>query len=179
MSRTVRTTHPFGTDLFGTDLFGMHLFGMHLVRVGLAGGAAAVLLTACGGGSGEADSTTTPAAEQSEEGTAPTEDVADFCSRAADLDDRVDAALSDREGDDASVAEAFRQIATELRGIEAPEAISADWSAMAAGLDRMADAFGDVDVTDSGSLEALDRAEGDLTTASAHVDDYLGDQCGI
>ncbi|MEX5719118.1 hypothetical protein [Geodermatophilus maliterrae] len=164
MSRTVRTRH---------------LFRLDLLRIGVAGGAAVVLLAACGGGDPEADSAaTTPAAGQSEEGTAPTDDVADFCAQADDVDERVDSALSDLEGDDPSVADAFRQIATELRGIEAPEAITADWEAMAAGLDRMATAFGDVDATDLGSIEALDRAEGDLTTASAHVDDYLSDECG-
>ena len=54
-----------------------------------------------------------------------------------------------------------------MRGIEAPDAISSDWGAMAAGLDRMADAFAGIDdITDLDSLEALDRAEGDLTSAS-------------
>ncbi len=67
--------------------------------------------------------------EPSEEGTAATEG----------------AALSDPEGDDPSVPDAFRQIATELRGIDAPDAIRSNWEAMAAGLDRMADAFADVD----------------------------------
>ena len=151
------------------------------VRFGVAGAAAVVLLAACGGGSSEAGSaTTTPAAGQSEEGTAAAEGAADFCTQAAGIDQRVDAALSDLEGDDPSIPDAFRQIATELRGIDAPDAIRSDWEAMAAGLDRMADAFAGVDsITDLDSLEALDQAEGDLTTASRNVDDYLADECGL
>ncbi len=159
MSRTVRTL----------DLF----------RTGVAGGAAVVLLTACGGGF-EADSATTPAAGQSEEGTAAADGAADFCAQAAGIDQRVDSALSDLEGDDPSVTDAFRQIATELRGIDAPDAISSDWEAMAAGLDRMADAFAGIDdITDLHSIESLDRAEGDLTAASRNVDAYLSDECGL
>ncbi len=160
MSRTVRTL----------DLF----------RIGVAGGAAVVLLTACGGGGSEADSATTPAAGQSEEGTAAADGAATFCAQAAGIDQRVDSALSDLEGNDPSVPDAFRQIATELRGIDAPDAIRSDWEAMAAGLDRMADAFAGIDtIPDLDWLEALEQAEGDLTTASRNVDDYLADECGL
>jgi hypothetical protein len=155
MSRTVRTVHRF--------------------RVGVGGAAAVVLLTACGGGGSDADPATTPAAEQGEEGTAAGED---FCAQAAGIDERVDAALADG-GDDPSLAEAFRGIAADLRGIEPPAAIASDWSALAAGLDRMADAVGQVDVTDLGSLEALEQAEGGMTEAGDRVDAYLGDECGI
>ncbi|NEM06198.1 hypothetical protein [Geodermatophilus normandii] len=156
MSRTVRTVHLF--------------------RVCVGGAAAVVLLTACGGGSSDADPATTPAAEQGEEGTAAGGE--DFCTQAAGIDERVDAALADG-GDDPSLAEAFRRIAVDLRGIEPPAAIASDWNALAAGLDRMADAFGQVDVTDLGSLEALEQAEGGMTEAGDRVDAYLGDECGI
>ena len=106
--------------------------------------------------------------------------AADFCTQAAGMDERVDSALSDLEGNDPSVTDAFRQIATELRGIDAPDAIRSDWEAMAAGLDRMADAFADIDdITDMDALESLDRAEGDLTTASTNVETYLSDECGL
>ena len=129
---------------------------------------------------GTGSATPTPAVEPSEEGTAATEGAADFCTRAAGIDQRVDAALSDLEGDDPSVPDAFRSIATELRGIDAPDAISSDWEAMATGLDRMANAFADIDdITDLDSIESLDRAEGDLTAASTNVDNYLGDECGL
>jgi hypothetical protein len=152
--------------------------GLFRVRVG--GAAAVVLLAACGGGEPEAESSpgTTATAGQGEEGAAAPDGVADFCSRAAGVDQRVDSALGGVEGDP-SLTDAFHEIADDLRGIEAPAAIASDWNAMVAGLDRMAEAFGQVDVTDLDSLEALDRAAGDLTTVSDNVDRYLGEECGI
>jgi hypothetical protein len=150
-----------------------------VIRVAVGGAVAVVLLAACGVGSSGADAPeATAAAEQSERGTVGTDGTADFCSQAAGIDERVDSALSDAGGDP-SLTDAFRTIADDLRGIEAPAAIAYDWNAMATGLDRMADAFGQVDVTDLDSLEALDKAEGDLTTASDNVDQYLSDECGI
>jgi hypothetical protein len=151
-----------------------------LLRAGLAGGAVAVLLTACGGGdAGDATADPpTPAAAENQDGAPADAAVADFCSRAAGIDERVDTALADAEGDP-SLADAFRQIAVDLRTVEAPAPIAADWTAMAAGLDRMADAFGEVDLTDLDSLEALDVAEGDLTAVSDHVDQYLDDECDL
>ncbi|MFW3171635.1 hypothetical protein [Geodermatophilus sp. CPCC 206100] len=150
---------------------------LDLFRVGVGGAAAVVLLAACGGEGGGTDTAAaTPPAGQSA-GTAAA-GTADFCASAGGIDQRVDAALSDAEGDP-SVAEAFRAIADDLRGVEAPAAIASDWTALAAGLDRMADAFAEVDISDVNSLEALDRAEGDLTTASDNVDRYLRDECGL
>jgi hypothetical protein len=157
---------------------------------GLAGVAAALLLTACGGdgGGSGADSTgaagadpgeTTASAGADPGETATSAGAGEFCTQAADIDERVDSALADMEDDDPSVSEAFHQIATELRGITPPEAITADWESMAAGLDRMADAFADLDITDLDSLDSLDEAEGDLTEASTNVDDYLSEECGI
>jgi hypothetical protein len=154
--------------------------GVH--RAVLAGVAALVLLTGCGRDGGQSTTGTpdgTPVAAADSSTTSARADGADFCRSAAGIDDRVDSALTDRRDDDPSVADAFRQIATELRGIPAPAAITSDWGAMAAGLDRMADAFGGLDVTDLDSLEALDRAEGDLTAASRRVETYLSDECGL
>jgi hypothetical protein len=150
-----------------------------LCRAGVAGAAAVVLLTACGGdGGGSASDSPEAISTVAERTAAP--GAADFCTQAAGIDQRVDSALSDLEGNDPSVTDAFRQIATELRGIDAPAAITSDWEAMAAGLDRMADAFAGIDsITDLDALESLDRAEGDLTTASTNVETYLSDECGL
>jgi hypothetical protein len=147
----------------------------YLCRAGAAGALALGLLTACG--SGESDDP--PAAGGPAQSSTAPADGGDFCSRAAGIDERVDSALSDLGNEDASLTDAFRQIAVELRGIEAPAAITADWTSLADGLDRIADALSDFDVTDFDSLERLEQAEGDLTTASANVDDYLSDECGI
>ena len=91
----------------------------------------------------------------------------------------MNAAPSDLEGDDPSVPDAFHEIATESRGTDAPDAIGSDREAMAADLDRMADASADVDtVRDVDSPEALEQAEGDLTTAGRNVAEHLADECG-
>jgi ABC-type glycerol-3-phosphate transport system substrate-binding protein len=177
MSRTVRTPHPFRTGRSRMHRCRTDRSRMDLVRAAVGGAAAVVLLAACGGGDSDADAATTPAASQGGE-TAAADGAADFCAQAAGIDERVDAALSD-DGNDPSLAEAFRRIAVDLRGIEPPDAIAADWTALAAGLDRMADAFGQVDVTDLGSLEALEQAEDGMTEAGDRVDEYLGDECGI
>jgi hypothetical protein len=149
-------------------------------RAHLAGAAAVVLLAACGGGGSEADSSATGSAAQPDAGeTAAGSDEADFCTQAAGIDERVDEALADLEGNDPSVAEAFRQIAEELRAIQAPDEIAADWNALAGGLDRLSESFADFDVTDPESLAAMEKAEGDLSRASTNVENYLRDECGI
>jgi hypothetical protein len=150
---------------------------MGLCRAGIAGGAAIVLLTACGGGSSSESSATTTAAGGSAEETTASGD-SDFCARAADIDQRVDAALSDL-GDDPSIADAFRELGEELRAIEPPEEIAADWQTQADGLDQIADALADLDITDPEALARLEEITNDLSTASDNVETYLRDECGL
>jgi hypothetical protein len=138
-------------------------------------GAALLSLAACGGGDDDASSSSETGAAQSTAASG----TSDFCTQAAGIDERVDTAMSDLEGDDPSVQDAFRQIAEELRAMDPPEALASDWDAMAGGLDRMAEAFADFDITDPESLAALEDAEGNLTTASENVETYLRDECGI
>jgi hypothetical protein len=134
----------------------------------------ALLLAGCGGGGGYGSSdAASPAAESS-----TASGGSDFCTQAADIDDRVDSAVDDL-GDDPSLPDAFRKLTEELRAIEPPAAIADEWESMANGLERMADAFADVDFSDPSTLGALDTAEGDLTTAGDRVDTYLQDECGI
>jgi hypothetical protein len=145
--------------------------------VGVAGAAAVIVLAACGGSATPAAKTTD--VEGTDAATSAAPSAADFCTQAAGIDHRVDAALSDLEAGDPSLADAFRQVAVELRQIDAPEPITAEWAAMAAGLDRMAEAVADLDITDLDSLESLDRAEVGLNAASAEVESYLSDECGL
>lgn len=146
-----------------------------------AGAAAVVLLAGCSGSgdSGADASAASSATETDAAGTSGTAGATDFCTQAAGIDARVDSALSDSEGDDPSVPAAFRQIAEELRAIDAPDPIASDWAALAGGLDGMAEAFSNFDITDADSLAALDKAEGKLSTASSNVETYLRDECGI
>jgi len=147
--------------------------------MGAAAAAAVVLLAACGGDENSAADSSAAQTQGAATETSASAGADDFCSQAADLDRRVESALSDLEGDDPSVADAFGQIAEELRGIDAPAPIASDWEAMAAGLDRMAETFTDLDITDADSLAALEDAEDELSTASSNVETYLRDECGI
>lgn len=146
-----------------------------LCRAAVPAAAAALLLTACGGADGQSASGSPTTAESS----AAASGHDDFCTKAAGIDGRVDEALSNLDGGDVSVSDAFTQIAEELRGVEAPPAIAADWNAMADGLDRMAEAVSNLDITDADSLAALDDVDVDLSKASANVETYLRDECGI
>ena len=155
---------------------------LSLSRAGVAGAAAVILLAACGGDGGES-ATDSPAtaspAESSAAETTATSGAEDFCTQAAGIDERVDSALSDLEGDQPSVPEAFRQAAKEVRAIDAPGEIATDWEALAGGLDRIGDALSNIDITDPESLATLEDVEGDLSTASTNVENYLRDECGI
>src|SRR3712207_4714989 len=112
----------------------------------VSGALAVMLLVAC---SGDADSSADSSPAQTQAAQPSGSGGDDFCARAADLDERVETALSDVEGDDPSVADAFRRLADEMRDVDAPDAIASDWDSMAAGLDRMSEAFADLDVANS------------------------------
>ena len=138
-----------------------------------------MLPAACGGGPPPASSAAPPGAQSSAGETSAPADQDDFCTQAAGIDERVDSALSDLGGDQPSVPEAFRQAAEEVRAIDAPGEIATDWEALAGGLDRIGDALSNIDITDPESLATLEDVEGDLSTASTNVENYLRDECGI
>jgi hypothetical protein len=142
-------------------------------RAGVAAAGVVLLLAGCGSGDPRSGAAGTPAAET----TAPPGD-ADFCDQAAAIDDRVDAAVSDL-GNDASIPDVLRELTVELRAVEAPAPIAAEWETLAGGLERMADAIADGDITDPTTLDALDAAERDLSGAGDRVDTYLREECGI
>jgi hypothetical protein len=146
-------------------------------RAGVAAAAVILLLAGCGGGNSGSDAAASPAATTGAETPAPS-GAADFCDRAADLDSRVDAAVSDL-GADSSIPDAFRQLTVELRAIEPPARIADDWETLANGLERVGDALADVDLTDPSTLGALDDAGTALSAAGDRVDTYLRDECGI
>jgi hypothetical protein len=151
---------------------------MARLRAALLSAATVTVLAGCGsgGGYGSDSSATTGAAEA---GTTGAAGDSEFCTRAAGIDQRVEDGLDGLDDRDPSVADAFRQLADELRGLDAPEAISADLAAMGDGLDRMADAVEDIDITDPATLTALDDAEGNLSEAADEVDGFFRDECGI
>lgn len=147
--------------------------GLTGCRAGVAGAAVAVLLVACGGGSGSSGS-------DGDSGGADAGAAAnsDFCDQAGDIDARVDEALSQLD-EGGSVSEAIHASADELRAIEPPEAIATEWTALVDGLDQIADALADLDITDADSVAALDDIGTRLSTAGDKVENYLQDECGI
>jgi len=144
--------------------------GLIVGRAGVAGAAAAVLLVACGGGDGSSTDNADGGAAEAGNG--------EFCDQAGDIDARVDEALSQVD-EGGSVSEAIHASADELRAIEAPEAIATEWAALVDGLDQLADALADLDITDADSVAALDDIGARLSTAGDKVENYLQDECGI
>jgi hypothetical protein len=142
-------------------------------RTGVAGAAAVVLLAACGGGDGS--STDNADGSAADAGNAAN---GEFCDQAGDIDARVDEALSQVD-EGGSVSDAIHASADELRAIEAPEAIATEWTALVDGLDQIADALADLDITDADSVAALDEIGTRLSTAGDKVENYLQNECGI
>jgi hypothetical protein len=150
-------------------------------RTGLSVAAAVVLLSACGGSDeGSSASSTSEATSSASESSA---DAAgsEFCTEAAGIQEKVGASFD--EQDPASLGLALQEGASEIRGIEPPAEIAADWNALADGLDQIAAAFAEVDLNDPAAQQALGEKiaelEGPLDTASTNVETYLRDECGL
>jgi hypothetical protein len=152
--------------------------GLTICRTGVAGAAAVVLLAACGGDGGDSSGSSATDGAGSSSADAGAADSAQFCDQAGDIDARVDEALSQVD-DGGSVSEAIHASADELRAIEAPEAIATEWTALVDGLDQIADALADFDITDADSVAALDEIGTRLSTAGDKVENYLDEECGI
>ena len=152
-------------------------------RTGLSVAAAVVLLSACGG-SDEGDS---DSASPSETGSASSESTAEaadseFCTEAASIEDRVSSSFSN-SSDPAALPQALQQAAAEIRDIEPPEEIAADWNALADGVEQIATAFAGIDMKDPNALatfqQKVGQLQGELSSASTNVQNYLRDECGI
>jgi hypothetical protein len=148
-------------------------------RTGLSVAAAVVLLSACGGsdeGSSASSSSEATASESSADAAG-----SQFCTEAAGIQEKVGASFD--EQDPASLGQALQEGAAEIRGIEPPAEIAADWNALADGLDQIAAAFAEVDLTDPAAQQALGQKiaelQGPLDTASTNVETYLRDECGL
>ena len=154
-----------------------------LCRSGITVAAAAVLLTACGGSDGS-DSSSSSASTTSSSASEGSADAADseFCTQAASIEERVGSTLTD-QSDPRALPQAFQAIATEIRGIEPPEEIAADWNTFAGGLEQVAAAFGNIDFNDPNALATLQQQiaalESQLGPATTNVQQYLSEECGI
>jgi hypothetical protein len=70
-----------------------------------------------------------------------------------------------------------------MRAIEPPSEISADWTALADGIEQFAEAFAEVDVDDPASASAFQQRSteiaGELSSSASNVQAYLAEECGL
>ncbi len=150
-------------------------------RAGLSVAAALVLLTACGGSDEESSAS---GAASSSPAAPSTEESADsgFCTEAASIQERLQATVT-QQSDPTRLPQILDEAATEIRAVEAPEEIAADWTALADGVERFSDAIAGIDFADPNALSTLEQQltplQQELDTASTNVATYLRDECGI
>ena len=150
-------------------------------RTGLSVAAAVVLLSACGGSDEDGSAASGSGAESSATESSAGAAGSKFCTEAAGIQEKVGASFD--EQDPASLGVALQEGAAEIRNIEPPAEIAADWNALADGLDQIAAAFTEVDLTDPAAQQALGQKiaelQGPLDSASTNVETYLRDECGL
>jgi hypothetical protein len=143
--------------------------------------AALVLLTACGGSGKDNSASSTKASSSASETTAKAAG-SEFCSQAAAVESSVGPAVTS-SSDPASVKQALQTAVAKIRAIHAPSEISADWTALADGVEQLATAFGNVDFKDPSAVASFQATAGNLekqlSGASANVEKYLSDKCGL
>ncbi len=154
-------------------------------RTGIAVTAAAVLLAACGGsGDDEAASTSPSSSGTSSSATESGGKAAgsEFCTEAAAIQERVSSTLGE-QADLARLPQALEQAAAEIREVEPPEEIAADWSTFADGIEEIAAAIASVDADDPNASATFQREvaplQQRLVPASTNVSTYLREECGL
>ena len=151
-------------------------------RVGLSVAAALVLLTACGGSDkGNSASSSTKAGSSASETSAQAAG-SEFCTQAAAIESSVGSAVTD-SSDPASVKQALQTAVAKIRAVHPPSEIASDWSALADGVGQLATAFANVNVNDQAAVASFEQTasnlEKQLSGASANVEKYLRDKCGL
>jgi hypothetical protein len=153
-------------------------------RSGLSVAAAVVLLTACGGSDdgGSTAASETTASETSSSASETSAANEEFCAQASTIQQRVGSTLTDQT-DPAAIPTALQEAATEIRAIEPPEEIAADWNALADGVEQIAAAFSGIDFNDPNALATFQQEiaalETQLGDASTNVQTYLAEECGL
>jgi hypothetical protein len=151
-------------------------------RSGLTVAAAVVLLTACGGSDAKDSASSASTSKASATTAGANEAGSDFCQKAAAIEASVGSAVGD-QADPSSIPEALKAAAAQIRSIDPPSEIAADWTALAGGVDQLATAFASVDFSDENALATFEaqasQLESQLSGASANVEKYLSDKCGI
>ena len=154
---------------------------LNVCRTGLSVVAATLLLTACGGSDDDAASSSSATSSSAAE-TSADEAGSEFCVKAAGIEDTIGAALND-QSDPTTIPDALHAAAGEIRGIQAPDEIAADWTALAGGVEQIATAFGNVDFSDPNAVatfeQEVQQLETQLNGASTNVQTYLAEHCGL
>ena len=151
-------------------------------RSALSVAAVAVVLSGCSGSdeNSSAAGSSTSSSSASPSSAAPSAD-SEFCTRAGAVQERVAASFSGSDPADLGVL--LQEGAAEVRAIEPPADIAADWAALADGLEQAAASFAGVDLDDPAAKQALAQKlaelQGPLTGASTNVENYLRDECGL
>jgi hypothetical protein len=152
-----------------------------LHRVGLSVAAALVLLTACSG-SDKQNSAASSTKASSASATSAQAAGSEFCTQAAAIQSSVGSAVTD-SSDPATVKQALQTAVAKIRAIHPPSEIAADWSALANGVEQLATAFANVNVSDQAAVASFEQTAGNLekqlSGPSANVEKYLGDKCGL
>jgi hypothetical protein len=149
-------------------------------RAGLSLAAAAVLLTACGG-SGK-DNSASSSSRTSASKTSAEAAGSKFCTQAAAIESSVGSAMAN-QSDPNSIKQALQTAVAQIRGIDPPNEIASDWTALADGVEQLATAFANVNFTDQAAVASFEQTasqlESKLTGASANVEKYLSEKCGL
>jgi hypothetical protein len=149
---------------------------------GLSVAAAVVLLTACGGSGKDDSASSSSAASSSASETSANAAGSEFCTKAAAVEANVSSAVAD-QSDPASIPQALRAAVAQIRAIQPPHEIATDWSALADGVEQLAAAFASVDLKDANAVATFEQKASELETrlsgASANVEKYLTDKCGL
>ena len=154
-------------------------------RSGLSAAAALVLLTACGGSDG--DDAASPASSSSAAETSASEESAgaadsEFCTDAADLQDQISSTFTG-QSDPNTLPTVLQSAAEQIRQIEPPAELEADWTTFGDGIEQVAAAAAQVDFNDPNAVTAFQQQVGGLQAsfgeAFTNVGNYLSEECGI
>lgn len=153
-----------------------------LCRTGLSAAAALVLLTACGGSDEEstASSSTSESSPGATESSAAAE-PSEFCTEAAAIQERVGSTFTG-SSDLSNLGDILQETAQEIRALEPPAELAADWSTFAEGIEQIA-AVSQIDFNDPNAVAQWQQQAGQLQaqygTAFTNVQNYLTQECGF
>jgi|1185.fasta_scaffold259890_2 hypothetical protein len=151
-------------------------------RAGLSLVAAVVLLTGCSGSGKDDSASSSSKAGSSASRTGAEAAGSEFCTKAAAIESSVGSAMAN-QSDPNSIKEALQTAVAQIRAIDPPSEIASDWTALADGVEQLATAFANVNFADQAAVSSFEQTasslESQLSGASANVEKYLSQKCGL